>query len=74
MLLEQINRRLATFAVDHGKKKMTTTREPPAPYAKKIIGVSVDAETYQQLLVFMKSQGLKSLKDAALEAIKRGVK
>jgi len=70
VLLEQINRRLAALAAEMKRKKM---REAPPPGSSKVIGINVDAETYQKLLAFMKREGIKTVKLGAIEAMKRGL-
>ena len=71
MFLEQIERRLSVVAAETKvKKKM---REAPAPGSFKTIGVRVDAETYAKLLALMQRDGIKQVKAAALEAMKRGL-
>jgi hypothetical protein len=71
VFLEQIERRLAVVAAEAKvKKKM---REAPAPGSFKTIGIRVDAETYAKLLALMQREGIKQVKVAALEAIRRGL-
>jgi hypothetical protein len=70
VFLEQINRKLATTAAETKGKKM---REAPAPGTFKTIGIRVDGETYEKLLALMQREGIKQVKVAALEAMKRGL-
>lgn len=77
MLLEQITRRLDQLVADQPQRKLravpsTANGETPLPGTTKTIGVQVDAETYAKLVELQKRLGLKSVKAAALEAIKRG--
>jgi hypothetical protein len=71
MMLEQINRRLAEKAAAMKGKKM---REAPAQGSFKTIGIRVDAETYESLLAFMKAHKISSVKAAAVEAVKLGLR
>lgn len=81
MLLEQINRRLEQFAASLPQRKTRTVPtapstakgEVPLPGTVKTIGIQVDAETYAKLLALMERDGIKSVKAAALAALKRGV-
>jgi hypothetical protein len=78
MMLEQINRRLAQFAADLPKRKTravpsTAKGETPLPGTTKTIGIQVDAETYQKLQALMERDGIRTVKAAALVALKRGL-
>ncbi len=79
MLLEQIQRRLAAYEAALPQKKVrampsSAKGEAPAPGTVKTIGIKVDAETYEALDRLRKESQLGSMKEAALEAIKRGLK
>lgn len=72
MFLEQINRRLSTFASEVQMK--SGVREAPRPGEFKTIGVRVDSETYVKLLAMMEQDDtIKTVKTAALIAMQRGL-
>jgi len=72
MMLEQINRRLAEKAA--AMKEKRKMREAPAQGSFKTIGIRVDAATYESLLAFMKAHKISSVKAAAVEAVKLGLR
>jgi hypothetical protein len=65
MMLEQIERK--------HRKMMEEQQLPPKPTKPKIVGVKVEPDLYQQLLLLKKRRGLTSIKAALLLAAEEGI-